>query len=292
MEASSASIAADSAPATSEPQPFVRKSRQEKKAEKYALKRELISKKRKRTREKHAERWKAMDESERDRIREQWKTERVDSVARLRENMSTGLRICIDLSFDETNSDRERRSCAKQMCYVYKCMRTSPTPLSIHLTSYHGPIAETMRRQGTESWPITLHESSVWESFAKEQLVYLSPDAQDSLPLVDPAKVYVIGGIVDRSVRKGLSLSVAEERGVACFRLPVQEHIPQRVTHVLNIDTVVQIIARFVETGDWRSTLMELVPLRMQQKKEGGSGKRGKRAKVGGGEEEDTVSVG
>lgn len=38
--------------------------------------------------------------------------------------------------------------------------------------------------------------------FSQEELVYLSPDAEEVLETIDPAKVYVIGGLVDRSVSK------------------------------------------------------------------------------------------
>ena len=47
--------------------------------------------------------------------------------------------------------------------------------------------------------------------FSREELVYLSPDAEEVLDTIDPAKVYVIGGLVDRSVSKVAVGGLAEE---------------------------------------------------------------------------------
>ena len=44
--------------------------------------------------------------------------------------------------------------------------------------------------------------------FAPSELVYLSPDGAQSLQQVDSAKVYVVGGFVDRSVNKVDTMTV------------------------------------------------------------------------------------
>jgi hypothetical protein len=49
----------------------------------------------------------------------------------------------------------------------------------------------------------------------------LSPDAPEPLLALEPGKVYCIGGIVDRSVCKGLTLGWASDSGVTARRLPV-----------------------------------------------------------------------
>jgi tRNA (guanine9-N1)-methyltransferase len=41
------------------------------------------------------------------------------------------------------------------------------------------------------------------------QLVFLSPDAEEVLIELDQDSVYVVGGIVDRTVRKGITSSFA-----------------------------------------------------------------------------------
>ena len=92
----------------------------------------------------------------------------------------------------------------------------------------------------------------------------LSPEADEVIESFDINKVYVIGGIVDRSVKKAASLDWAKEHGLRTMRLPVQEYIPHRETHVLNIDTVVSIILAHQERGDWEQVLTACMPLRRQ----------------------------
>ncbi len=48
------------------------------------------------------------------------------------------------------------------------------------------------------------------------------------------------------------------------MRLPIQEYVPKRQTHVLNIDTVMSIIINFLECGDWQISLSKAIPLRKQ----------------------------
>ena len=38
--------------------------------------------------------------------------------------------------------------------------------------------------------------------FDRSELIYLSPDGKEELMTIDPDKVYIIGGFVDRSVNK------------------------------------------------------------------------------------------
>ena len=38
--------------------------------------------------------------------------------------------------------------------------------------------------------------------FSADEMVYFSPDALDPISTIDPSKVYVIGGLVDRSIAK------------------------------------------------------------------------------------------
>ena len=40
------------------------------------------------------------------------------------------------------------------------------------------------------------------EVFCAEEMVYFSPDATDPIVSIDSSKVYVIGGLVDRSISK------------------------------------------------------------------------------------------
>jgi hypothetical protein len=62
-----------------------------------------------------------------------------------------------------------------------------------------------------------------------------------------------------------MTAGAAERSGIACYRLPIEEHLarsPKRPTHVMNVDTVVKVICLFVQYGDWQRTLDEAIPLK------------------------------
>lgn len=43
---------------------------------------------------------------------------------------------------------------------------------------------------------------------------------------------------------------------VRSMRLPIDEYIPQRRTHILNIDTAVSILVSLLKTGDIRTAIL------------------------------------
>jgi tRNA (guanine9-N1)-methyltransferase len=64
-----------------------------------------------------------------------------------------------------------------------------------------GKVQECLLRQaaGLPKWQLNHGPESYSEKFEREELVYLTADSPNVLSQVDPAKVYVIGGIVDRN---------------------------------------------------------------------------------------------
>ena len=79
----------------------------------------------------------------------------------------------------------------------------------------------------------------------------MSPDAPDILEVVDTKHVYLIGGIVDKTVKKCISLSHALQEEIECYRLPIREHISAQGSLALSIDTCVQILISYVQSNDW-----------------------------------------
>ena len=74
--------------------------------------------------------------------------------------------------------------------------------------------------------------------------------------------MYVIGGIVDRTVMKARTLDCAYEQNVRAMRLPIKEYVPNNMSHILNIDTVINIISTYVTTKNWEKTFDITIPLR------------------------------
>ena len=109
-----------------------------------------------------------------------------------------------------------------------------------------------------------LDENS-FSSSARESLIYLSPDALETLEVVDKKKVYIIGGIVDKTVKKSVSLSQAMREEIECYRLPIREHISVQGSLALSIDACVQILTSFAQNHDWRQAFEQHLPDRKKK---------------------------
>lgn len=49
---------------------------------------------------------------------------------------------------------------------------------------------------------MTFHAECLEKVFQPEDMIYFSPDAEEEIETIDPSKVYVVGGLVDRSIAK------------------------------------------------------------------------------------------
>ena len=60
------------------------------------------------------------------------------------------------------------------------------------------------------------------QAFEPEEMVYLTAESDTTLEAIDPTKVYIIGGIVDRNRHKGMCHQLAADAKIATARLPIQ----------------------------------------------------------------------
>jgi tRNA (guanine9-N1)-methyltransferase len=217
---------------------------------------------------------------------------------------------------------KSARSLAKQLELSAALNRRSEYPARLHAVSFRGALAEFALGMGAARWPLVeLHDESLLEVFERlveegfprqRRLVVLSPDALEPLAwpaapaaspppssasssspppfFLDRDAVYVIGGIVDRTVVKGLTLSFAERHGLECRRLPVAEvaalgglgRLSEKSaskTPVLNVSDVVQCLLELEACkGDWGEALRRAMPARkLVAGVEGEGGRRSRR---------------
>merc|ERR1712146_447220 len=140
----------------------------------------------------------------------------------------------------DVHLEREIKSLGKQLSYIIYCMKHATsmesTPI-LHLASYTGEVKDILEPINVHNWKVLVHEKSVFDVFPAQNLVYLSPDSPNVLETVENDIIYVIGGIVDRTVSKGTSLNRAKEYGIRTAKLPLKEHIDISKV-VLNVNTV------------------------------------------------------
>ncbi|KAG3023409.1 hypothetical protein JG687_00007427 [Phytophthora cactorum] len=214
-----------------------------------------------------------MTEEEKNEQRERIRMQRVEQFQKLVEAQSSGIQVVVDLAFAADQTIRERHSILKQLGCVYGYLKTCPLDklLSLHLASFTQELAGICAQHGVPSWKIGRHEEPLEHLYDADELVYLSPDSDNVLKRLDPAYVYVVGGIVDRSVRKGETRTKAASRGIRTARLPLQEHFKQvgaRVrTHIMNLDSVLIVLNEVANHGDWGRAFERAVPPRITRKR-------------------------
>ncbi|KAG2433256.1 hypothetical protein HXX76_008324 [Chlamydomonas incerta] len=181
-------------------------------------------------------------------------------------------RLVIDCGFVQTlTAHKELRSLAKQIQTSVGHNRRAEAPFCLQVTSWFGEIAEYAEgTMGGAAWPLLKRQQATLDLFPRELITVLSPDAAEPLTDLDPARVYVVGGIVDKSVIRGVTAGFAARHELQVRRLPTVElaeqlrlgpGAPKRP--VLNIDDVVYALLRFrVNGGDWLDALDAAIPAR------------------------------
>ncbi|KAG2452981.1 hypothetical protein HYH02_002318 [Chlamydomonas schloesseri] len=182
------------------------------------------------------------------------------------------LRVVVDCSFAPSAPPKEMRSLIKQLENANMINKSFPKPACLTVTNWLEPLSSMAATAGANGWRVVKLEEGPAAAFGPDRVVVLSPDAEEPLEAVDTEHVYVVGGIVDRTVRKGLTVKFAETEGVACRRLPIRENaeklgLGKGVTKnpVLNIDDVVRALLVFNDTGDWVQALDAAIPIRKRK---------------------------
>ncbi|KAK7745883.1 tRNA (guanine(9)-N(1))-methyltransferase [Cytospora paraplurivora] len=117
-----------------------------------------------------------------------------------------------------------------------------------------------------ESAPDSAKETSLPEKlipeFTTDSIIYLSADSPHTLDKLEPNTSYVIGGLVDRNREKLLCQRRAEGKNIRTAKLPIGEYMQMASRQVLATNHVVEIMSKWLETGDWGKAFMEVIPKR------------------------------
>jgi len=185
--------------------------------------------------------------------------------------VTSGQSVCIDLSFANAMSAKERCKLVRQLGRVWSLQKIAERPVALTIAGLEGDseFASECRRMcsGFDGFKWLRDDRPVEELFPVSRIVYLCPDATaEPLLELDDRLVYVIGGLVDESGRGALSLRRATEMGAVCRRLPIDELMQRSgsgtFSTTLAINQVFQALLLFYETNDWRQTLTAIVPRR------------------------------
>ncbi|RMZ95821.1 tRNA methyltransferase 10 -like protein [Brachionus plicatilis] len=188
--------------------------------------------------------------------------ERLNQVYTSPEN---SLKICIDCSFSDKMSSKEMSRLAQQIgrCYATNKSLESPVHFTLcNLESNSNFYKELCRvNDGFDRYILEKTNQSLIDRFCdkKESICYLSPDSEDYLEDIDADQIYVIGGLVDETIK-------------SCA-LPIEKYLTRRISDqdenrkfnynkILAVNQVFNILAYVFEHKDWIKALDINVPKR------------------------------
>lgn len=186
-----------------------------------------------------------------------------------------GIHVVFDMSFDHLMNQKDRGKCIKQLMHCYAQNRRLNSPLDLHVTSFQGRLEQEMERHdGFRNWDLKFHSEHYIKVFSSggenpeskslKDVVYLTSESDNVIgETLDPIKVYVIGGLVDHNLHKGICHRLAVESEVSHARLPIDEHVNLKTRKVLTIDHVFKILGGVAsESMSWADAFMTTLPAR------------------------------
>ncbi|CAG2054050.1 unnamed protein product [Timema podura] len=173
------------------------------------------------------------------------------------------VRVAIDTSFDDLMNNKDTNKCVNQLLRCYSANRRASNPIQLYFTSFVGNTKTEMAKlTGYTNWDVNFKSESYMDIFDKNELIYLSSDSDNIITTLEDNKVYIIGGLVDHNSQKGLTLQIANDKGIAHAQLPIREYLEMRTTKVLSIVHVFEILLAVTEGYPWKEALLNVLPSR------------------------------
>lgn len=189
-----------------------------------------------------------------------------------RRHARKGARLVVDMDFPGMMKPRERKSLCSQINFLYARNKEAVSPFRISLFGLHQEEEEQLFKCGLESWGqwgMTWSREPFTRQIPASQMVYLTADAKVELESIDPAKVYIIGGLVDRNRHKGTTLDKARALSIPTRKFPIKSYLTAQDPHkqfcpkqVLTVNHVVNILIDFQATSNWQYAFSKNLPRR------------------------------
>lgn len=190
---------------------------------------------------------------------------------RAAQGMVFGQPLVFDMSYDSAMTSREIKNTVAQLVAVEAWNRRATEPFHLHFCNLQPDGAymnEFLKRYSAETWEnllITCTDRQHVDTFPHESLVYLTADSPKVLRTFDHSKVYIIGGLVDRSIQTGMSLANAKRLKLNTARLPLDEFLHWDCgAKNLTLDQMMCIMLTLKDTGKWEEAL-KFVPQRKHE---------------------------
>ncbi|NWT91239.1 TM10C methyltransferase, partial [Urocynchramus pylzowi] len=186
---------------------------------------------------------------------------------RAAQSMIFGQPLVFDMSYEKEMSFREVSNTVRQIVMSESSNRRSVDPFHIHFCNfkddslYHREFIKNYR----EAWDkllITVTDQCYTEIFPKDKLIYLTADSPKVMKTFEHDKIYIVGSLVDKSIKTGVSLARAKRLGLETAALPLEKYLLWSTgAKNLTLDQMMHILLTLKDTADWKKAL-EFVPKR------------------------------
>ncbi|XP_069736796.1 tRNA methyltransferase 10 homolog B [Phaenicophaeus curvirostris] len=234
-----------------------------------SVKRNALRKRRRWERVLAARRSRRAQERQRSRARRRAGTQPTRSGTPAQERLlvarAAGPRLCVDLGMASCMTEKETSRLASQIRRLYGANRRAEKPFWLCLTEF--AVGSLIYREcvrmndGFSNYLMDTTPESYLDLFPLDAIVYLTPDSENVLEDIDPNKVYVLGGLVDESIHKKLTLQRAQEQSLQTARLPIREYMVKAAnaknyhSETLAINQVFEVLSTYYETRSWPAAL-------------------------------------
>ncbi|KAM7300580.1 mitochondrial ribonuclease P protein 1 homolog [Ixodes scapularis] len=169
-----------------------------------------------------------------------------------------GQTLVYDLDYESEMTKREIVNAADQLQEAYAANRTHPDPFNLVFCNveeggqYKRRLLGALPHLEQPNCLITTTEKSYLDLYPRERLVYLTPDAKQTLSY-DHDAIYIVGALVDKSTQKPLSLAKAKRDGIRVAKLPLENYLQwgKSSSKTLTLNALMNILLEMKTTGDW-----------------------------------------
>ncbi|NXF87996.1 TM10C methyltransferase, partial [Eubucco bourcierii] len=186
---------------------------------------------------------------------------------RVAQSMIFGQSLVFDMSYEKDMSIREVTNTVRQIVLSESFNRRSADPFHIHFCNLKEDslYQKEFIKHYREAWSrllVTATDQCYTEMFPKDKLIYLTADSPKVMKTFDHDKIYIIGSMVDKSIKTGVSLARAKRLGLETAALPLEKYLLwSSGAKNLTLDQMMHILLTLKDTGDWKKAL-EFVPKR------------------------------
>ncbi|XP_078049944.1 tRNA methyltransferase roswell [Augochlora pura] len=185
---------------------------------------------------------------------------------RLIDAIMYGPKVVFDVGYDKDMTAYESQNCAKQLLLSFSLNRYHKNPFNLYFCNANksGLVMRQLHKCippiYDDYFPINITEKSYLDVFDKDKLIYLTPDAKQTIEDFDHDKVYIIGAMVDKVNPQRVSFAKARKERIKMARLPLAEKLEWGTgsTKNLPLNQVLGILLDLHHTNNWDAALKHI----------------------------------